>query len=101
MPPIVEPDTGVTPVTAGAGKLYVNAFDSVPLCPLGLVTVTLTLPAVPGGVVAVIVVLLTTVTPVALLPKFTVACDKIGSANRDCRAAGRGAGCGCHADHGG
>src|SRR5580704_2478324 len=74
VPPIVEPDTGVTPVTMGAGKLYVNAFDSVPLCPLGLVTVTLTLRAEPAGVVAVIVVLLTTLTLVAaLLPKLTVA----------------------------
>ena len=45
----------------------------LPLCPL-LVTVTLTAPAVPAGVVAVMLVLLTTVTFVAaVLPKVTVA----------------------------
>ena len=47
--------------------------DSVPLCPLD-VTVTFTVPAEPAGVVAVIDVLLTTVTFVAaLLPNVTVA----------------------------
>ena len=38
------------------------------LVPLGVVTSTLAVPALPGGVVAVIVVALTTVTPVAAAP---------------------------------
>jgi hypothetical protein len=46
----------------------------LPLCPLELVTVTVTAPALPAGAVAVIVVLFTTATFVAeLLPNFTVA----------------------------
>ena len=46
----------------------------LPLCPLGLVTVTVTPPALPAGVVAVIEVLLTTTTLVAAaLPNVTVA----------------------------
>ena len=46
----------------------------LPLCPLELVTVTVTAPALPAGVVAVIVVPFTTTTLVAeLLPNFTVA----------------------------
>ena len=45
----------------------------LPLCPL-TVTVTVTAPALPAGVVAVMVVLFTTVTLVAAaLPKVTVA----------------------------
>ena len=45
----------------------------LPLCPL-LVTVTVTAPALPTGVVAVILVLLTTVTLLAdAVPKVTVA----------------------------
>jgi hypothetical protein len=51
----------------------VNPFVKLPLCPL-TVTVTVTAPALPAGVVAVIEVLLTTITPVAaLLPNVTVA----------------------------
>jgi hypothetical protein len=51
----------------------VNPLARLPLRPL-TVTVTVTAPAPPAGVVAVIVVLLTTVTPVAAeLPKVTVA----------------------------
>ena len=74
VPPVVRPVFGNTLLTVGAVKLYVNAFDSAPLCPPGLVTVTFTVPAEPAGVVAVIVVLLTTVTPVAALPpRLTVA----------------------------
>ena len=47
----------------------------LPLCPL-LVTVTVTAPVLPPGVVAVMVVLLTTVTLVAAaLPNVTVAPD--------------------------
>jgi hypothetical protein len=50
----------------------VNPFARLPLCPF-TVTVTVTTP-LPAGVVAVIDVLLTTVTPVAaVFPNFTVA----------------------------
>ena len=46
----------------------------LPLCPPELVTVTVTAPALPAGVVAAIVVLFTTTTFVAdALPNFTVA----------------------------
>ena len=46
----------------------------LPLSPAELVTVTVTTPALPAGVVAVIVVLFTTTTFVAdALPNFTVA----------------------------
>jgi len=46
----------------------------LPLCEAGLVTVTLTAPALPAGVVAVMVVLFTTTTLAATaLPKVTVA----------------------------
>ena len=73
VPPMVDPVAGVTLATLGAGKLYVNAFASIPLCPLALVTVTFTLPATPAGVVAVMVMLLTTITEVAApLPTLTV-----------------------------
>ena len=48
-------------------------FVRLPLCPF-TVTVTVTAPALPAGVVAVIVVLFTSVTPVAdPLPNVTVA----------------------------
>jgi len=48
-----------------------------PLCPFELVTVTLTGPADPDGVVAVMIVLLRTATLVAALPpKVTVAPDR-------------------------
>jgi hypothetical protein len=51
----------------------VNPFVRLPLW-LFTVTVTVTAPALPAGVVAVIVVLFTTVTPAAAaLPNFTVA----------------------------
>jgi hypothetical protein len=40
----------------------------VPFCPSGFVTVTVTAPALPAGVVAVIVVLFTTATFVAAVP---------------------------------
>jgi len=52
----------------------VNPLARLPLSPLLLVTVTVTAPALPAGVVAVIVVAFTTVTPVAAaLPNVTVA----------------------------
>ena len=51
-----------------------NPFGKLPPGTPGLVTVTVTAPALPAGVVAVIVVLFTTVTPVAaVLPNVTVA----------------------------
>jgi hypothetical protein len=46
----------------------VYALARLPLMPPGLVTVTVTVPALSAGVVAVMVVLLTTVTPVAAVP---------------------------------
>jgi hypothetical protein len=46
----------------------VNAPVRLPLCPPGFVTVTVTAPALPAGVVAVIVVLFTTTTLVAAVP---------------------------------
>ena len=56
------------------GVVYVNPLASVELCRSGLVTSTLTAPAVCAGVVAVIVVGLLTVTFVAAVPpKLTVA----------------------------
>jgi hypothetical protein len=72
VPPATGPLFGVTPVTVG-GTAYVNPLVRLPLCPL-TVTVTVTAPAVPAGVVAVIDVALTTVTFVAaVVPNFTVA----------------------------
>jgi hypothetical protein len=53
----------------------VNPFARLPLCPF-TVTVTVTAPALPAGVVAVIDMLLTTTTLVAaVLPNVTVAPD--------------------------
>src|ERR1700682_6419533 len=53
----------------GVGEaVYVNPPGRVPLCASALVTVTFTAPAACAGVLAVIVVLLTTLTPVAALP---------------------------------
>jgi hypothetical protein len=46
----------------------VNPFVKLPLWAPGLVTVTVTAPALPAGVVAVILVLLTTTTLVAAVP---------------------------------
>src|SRR5204863_14288 len=68
VPPTVDPDGGATPVTVGAGARYVNAFARVPLCASAFVTVTPTAPGACAGVVAVIVVAFTTVTPVAAVP---------------------------------
>jgi hypothetical protein len=52
----------------------VKPFVRLPLCPPALVTVTVTAPALPAGVVAVIVVPFTTATFVAdALPNFTIA----------------------------
>jgi hypothetical protein len=73
VPPAVGPLFGLTLLTVG-GAIYVNALAKLPLSPLLLVTVTVTTPALPAGVVAVIVVLFTTTTFVAaVLPNVTVA----------------------------
>jgi hypothetical protein len=73
VPPATGPLPGLTLVTVGS-TMYVNPLARLPLCPTELVTVTVTTPALPAGVVAVMVVLFTTVTPVAAVPpKLTVA----------------------------
>ena len=66
VPPVVDPLFGLTLVTVG-GATYVYPPVRLPLCPL-TVTVTVTAPALPAGVTAVIVVLFTTTTPVAAAP---------------------------------
>ena len=72
VPPAMGPLFGETLVTAG-GAAYVNPLAKLPLWPL-TVTVTVTGPALPAGVFAVIVVPLTTVTLLAATePKVTVA----------------------------
>src|SRR5512142_1942744 len=68
VPPLVEPDVGVTLDTAGGGPRYVNPLVSVADWVSGFVTVTFTIPAACAAVVALIVVLLTTVMPVAATP---------------------------------
>src|SRR5581483_4488647 len=68
VPPVVEPVAGDTWVIVGAGATWVNAVVAVALWPSRLVTVTFTAPAAWAGVVAVIVVLLTTLTLVAAVP---------------------------------
>jgi len=73
VPPATGPLFGLTLLTVG-GAMYVNPLARLPLPPPVFVTVTVTAPALPAGVVAVIVVLFTTVTPVAAaLPNVTVA----------------------------
>src|SRR5436190_10436427 len=68
VPPTAGPDAGATLETAGGGPRYVNAFARVALWLSAFVTVTLTEPDACAGAVAVIVVPLTTVTPVAAVP---------------------------------
>jgi hypothetical protein len=73
VPPDVDPLSGLTSVTVG-GTTYVNALARLPLSPLLLVTVTVTAPALPAGVVAVISFPLTTTTlDAAVPPNVTVA----------------------------
>ena len=67
VPPDVEPLFGLTLLTVGAAA-YVNPLVRLPLCPPVFVTVTVTDPAAPAGVVAVIVVPFTTTTFVAAVP---------------------------------
>jgi hypothetical protein len=72
VPPATGPLFGDTLVTVGI-TAYVNPLARLPLCPF-TVTLTVTAPALPAGVVAVIVVLFTTLTFVAeALPNVTVA----------------------------
>ena len=76
VPPPVGPDVGTIDVTAGATALYVNwSAPEVADVPPDVVTVTSTVPVVNfAGEVAVTVVELTTLTPVAAVPpKLTVA----------------------------
>ena len=74
VPPAVGPLLGDTLVTVGM-ITYVNPPARLPLCPL-TVTVTVTAPALPTGVDALMVVLLVTTTFMAgFLPNITVAPD--------------------------
>ena len=70
VPPAVDPVFGVSFVIVG---VYANSSaDEMMLVPLGVVTVTATIPAVPAGLTAVIEVADFTATPVALSePNFT------------------------------
>jgi hypothetical protein len=74
VPPAVLPEPGLTPVTAGTGAaVYVNwSAAAAGDVPLGVVTVTSTVPAAWGGAVAVIDVAELTVNErAAVLPKLT------------------------------
>ncbi len=72
VPPNVVPDVGETLVMVGTGTMYVNALVLV-AGPPAVVTVTSFTPAVPAGVIAVMLVALTTTTLVAeTLPTFTL-----------------------------
>ena len=57
-----------TLLRAACGAIYVNAVARLPLCPPGLVAVTVAAPGTPAGAVAVIDVPLTTTTLVAATP---------------------------------
>jgi hypothetical protein len=76
VPPAATPLLGLTLLTVGS-TTYVKPLTKLPLCePTLLVTVTVDAPALPAGVVAVMVVLFTTTTFVAApVPNFTVAPD--------------------------
>jgi hypothetical protein len=67
VPPAVDPVFGLTLLTVGA-TTYVYPLVRLPLCEPKLVTVTVTAPAIPAGVVVVIVVPFTTTTFVAAVP---------------------------------
>ena len=79
VPPLVVPELGVIELTVGAGfggggPVKVKPLFNVPVLASVLVTTTLVAPAAWAGVVAAIVVLFTTETPVAEVPpSFTVA----------------------------
>jgi len=68
VPPFVDPDAGEAPLTVGAGLVYVNPLERVPLWPSALVTTTATAPPECAGVVALIDVELPTVTLAAAAP---------------------------------
>jgi hypothetical protein len=70
---VLGPELGLTPVTVGAGgTVYVNwSAALVALVPPGVVTVTSTVPIVPAGAVAVMLVGLLTVKVAAVAPKST------------------------------
>ena len=73
VPPAGTPLLGETPLIV-TPVTYVNPLGKLPLCPVGVVTVTDTAPAAPTGLVHVIVVLFETTTFVACeLPNVTVA----------------------------
>ena len=73
VPPAVVPLFGLTLLTVGARSVG-KPVRQTPTLPVALVTVTVTAPALPAGVVAVIDVLLTTTTFVAAVaPNVTVA----------------------------
>ena len=70
VPPPVGPEVGLTPVTVGGGgEMYVNTSAGFARlgCP-ATVTMTSKVPAACAGVVALICVLLMTLTPVAAAP---------------------------------
>ena len=72
VPPVVGPALALTEVTVGAGVYVKWSLAEVALEPPTVVTVTSIVPAMCTGEVAVIVVMLTTVTDVAAVaPKLT------------------------------
>ena len=70
-PPACGPDDGLMDVTVGAARYEYSAFWL--LVPPGVVTSTLAVPALPAGVVAVMVVAFTTFTAVAAEPPIVIA----------------------------
>ena len=75
VPPAMGPSAGVIVPMVGAGfGVYVKPLAMLPACASGFVTVIGTVPATPGGAIAVIEALLATTTFVArALPTVTVA----------------------------
>ena len=67
VPPAVDPLFGLTLLTVGGDNVG-EPVGQAPALPARLVTVTVTAPALPAGVVAVMVVLFTTTTFVAAVP---------------------------------
>jgi hypothetical protein len=72
-PPAVDPDFGNTSFTTGAFPVdgATNVYVSALLSPPGVVTVTLTAPEDPGGLVTVIEVAVSAVIVPAVVPKST------------------------------
>ena len=71
VPPAAGPESGLTAATVGGAMYVYRRFEA--LVPPGLVTATLLVPAAPPGTNAVIVVVLTTVTPLAGFPPMVTA----------------------------